>query len=143
MIESKIVWLLVSTLISSSSYALLAPFLPIELVADGVSSIGLIGVAFAAHPIAVLALTPLVTRAVPCIGNTNMISVAVALQGTIFIIFGNLEASNSQVTEQSSLLLLASTLRFVQGAACACVHATCMSMVRQDDLFMSSERTEQ
>ena len=113
MIESKIVWLLVSTLISNTSYAFIAPFVPIELVALGIPSIGLIAVAFSAYPLAILLLTPLFTRAVPILGNTNMISVAIATTGAIFITFGHLTARTFTEAEYSSLVIFAFTFRFV------------------------------
>lgn len=89
--DTQVIWLIVSSLLNSIAYALIAPFVPIEL-AQGGSTLGLIGLAFCTYPIAVLAFTPLFTRlvgAVPSLSSlTNIISVAIASIGAIFIAYG-------------------------------------------------------
>lgn len=113
MIESKIVWLLVSTLISNTSYALIAPIVPLELVSLGIPSIGMIGLAFSAYPFAILLFSPLFKRIVPILGNTNMISLAIATTGAIFITFGLLASRTFIETDQSYLVWITFALRFV------------------------------
>ena len=89
--DTRVIWLIVSSLLNSIAYALIAPFVPIEL-AQGGSTLGLIGLAFCTYPMAVLAFTPLfkkVIGAVPSLSSlTNIISVAIATIGAIFIAYG-------------------------------------------------------
>ena len=89
--DTRVIWLIVSSLLNSIAYALIAPFVPIEL-AQGGSTLGLIGLAFCTYPMALLAFTPLFKRvigAVPSLSSlTNIISVAIATIGAIFIAYG-------------------------------------------------------
>ena len=111
MIDSKIVWLVISTLVTSTAYALIAPFVPYGLMDSG-SKLGFIGVAFCAYPLMMLLLTPLLVKVVPTIGNTNMISVAIAFIGAMLITFGFL-TDNYEGTDSAWLIILTMTLRLV------------------------------
>ena len=132
--NSKIVWLLISTLFNSIAFALIAPFVPIELSGVNGGSLGLVGVAFSAYPLAVLTFTPLFTRIVPTVGATNIISVAIAMTGAIFIAYGFLfdryMEVESEVKNAALLITLTMALRLLQGVACACVLAACIVIAK-------------
>ena len=87
MIERKIVWILICTLISNSAYALIAPFLPLEFKDKGISG-EMIGLIFAIYSVAVIIVSPLVGSVLVCVGNTNMISMGIAVMGAAFVCFG-------------------------------------------------------
>ena len=127
--NSKVVWLLISTLVNSIAFALIAPFVPIELSAVHGGSLGLVGVAFSAYPLAVLLFTPLFTKLVPLVGSTNIISVAIAMTGAIFIAYGFLFDQHMEQSEEKNaaiVISLAMALRLFQGVTCACVQAACI-----------------
>ena len=127
MIERKIVWILICTLISNSAYALIAPFLPLEFKEKGISG-QLIGLMFAIYSVAVILCSPMVGKVLRCVGNTNMISSGIAIMGLAFVCFGFIDA----IEEQNMILLLGFTLRFIQGASSAFVQTTCYSIATND-----------
>jgi len=127
MLERKVVWILICTLISNSAYALIAPFLPLEFKAKGISG-EMIGLLFAIYSVAVIVCSPFVGKAVDCVGATNMISSGIAVMGLSFVLFGFVD----DFTEQNHILLLGFTLRFLQGAASAFVQTTCYSIATND-----------
>jgi len=116
MLERKIVWIMICTLISNSAYALIAPFLPLEFKEKGISG-EMVGMMFAIYSVAVIVCSPCVGSSVQYVGNTNMISLGVAVMGMAFVLFGFIAAMDSV----SSVLALGFTLRFVQGASSAFV----------------------
>jgi len=87
MTDRKIVWILLCTLISNSAYALIAPFLPLEFKEKGISG-EMIGLMFAIYSVAVIICSPFVGKSVEVVGNTNMISLGIAIMGVAFILFG-------------------------------------------------------
>ena len=87
MVERKIVWILICTLISNSAYALIAPFLPLEFKEKGISG-EMIGLMFAIYSIAVIICSPFVGNTIKYVGNTNMISLGIAVMGAAFVSFG-------------------------------------------------------
>ena len=87
MVERKIVWIMLCTLISNSAYALIAPFLPLEFKEKGISG-EMIGLMFAIYSVAVIICSPLVGKSVSYCGNTNMISLGIAIMGLAFVLFG-------------------------------------------------------
>jgi len=87
MSDRKIVWILACTLISNSAYALIAPFLPLEFKAVGISG-EMIGLMFAIYSVAVIICSPFVGKTVELVGNTNMISMGIAVMGLAFVLFG-------------------------------------------------------
>ena len=87
MVERKIVWILICTLISNSAYALIAPFLPLEFKEKGISG-EMIGLMFAIYSIAVIICSPFVGNTINYVGNTNMISLGIAVMGAAFVSFG-------------------------------------------------------
>ena len=124
MSNSKVVWLLISTLVNSIAFALILPFVPIELSKVNGGSLGLVGVAFSAYPLAVLVFTPLFTKIVPLVGSTNIISVAIAMTGAVFIAYGFLFDQHMEQSEEKNaaiVISLAMALRLLQGVTCACV----------------------
>jgi MFS family permease len=127
MIERKIVWILICTLISNSAYALIAPFLPLEFKEKGISG-EMIGLMFAIYSVAVIVCSPCVGSTVQRIGNTNMISIGIATMGLAFILFGLIP----QFEDTSMILIVGFVLRFFQGAASAFVQTTCYSIATND-----------
>ena len=89
--EPTIWWILICTFISNSAYALVAPFLPLEFAAKGISSSN-IGQLFAIYSVAVVICSPLIGVTVNKIGTTNLISGGVAAMGLSFVFFGFIEA---------------------------------------------------
>ena len=132
--NTKVVWLLISTLVNSIAFSLISPFVPIELQPERGGTLGLVGVAFSVYPLAVLTFTPLFTRFVPTVGTTNIISVAIALTGAIFIAYGFLFDQHMEDKEEKRtavLITLTMALRLFQGMTCACVQAACIVMAQQ------------
>ena len=125
--ERKIVWILFCTLISNSAYALIAPFLPLEFKDKGISG-QLIGLMFAIYSVAVIRCSPLVGKAIQCVGNTNMISLGILVMGLAFVCFGLIEALETE----AMVLTVGFTLRFIQGASSAFVQTTCYSIATND-----------
>ena len=125
--ERKIVWILFCTLISNSAYALIAPFLPLEFKDKGISG-QMIGLMFAIYSVAVILCSPLVGKAIECVGNTNMISFGILVMGLAFICFGLIDALETE----AMVLTVGFTLRFIQGASSAFVQTTCYSIATND-----------
>ena len=127
MVERKIVWILICTLISNSAYALIAPFLPLEFKEKGISG-EMIGLMFAIYSIAVIICSPLVGNIIARVGNSNMIALGVAVMGTAFFCFGLIES----LEKEAMVLTLGFSLRFIQGASSAFVQTTCYSIATND-----------
>lgn len=127
MVERKLVWILICTLISNSAYALIAPFLPLEFKDKGISG-EMIGLIFAIYSVAVIIVSPLVGKVLVCVGNTNMISMGIATMGAAFVCFGFIE----ELEEINLILAVGFTLRFIQGASSAFVQTTCYSIATND-----------
>lgn len=126
MIDSKIAWLLVSLILTASSCTYTVSFLPIELVETG-GQLGLVGVSFCSYPLAMLLLTHAFERVVPVVGSTNMISVAIAINGALSIVYGFL-FDKYLLADSSYLIALTFAFRASQGIAGSCVQATCWAM---------------
>jgi len=120
MVERKIVWILICTLISNSAYALIAPFLPLEFKDKGISG-HMIGLMFAIYSVAVILCSPLVGKTLHCFGNTNMIVLGIMTMGLAFVCFGFIR----DLDKQSIILTAGLSLRFIQGASSAFVQTTC------------------
>ena len=127
MLERKLVWILICTLISNSAYALIAPFLPLEFADKGVSG-EMIGIMFAIYSVAVIVCSPFVGRTILCVGNTNMISLGITTMGLAFIFFGFIP----RLDDMTSILTLGFILRFIQGASSAFVQTTCYSIATNE-----------
>ena len=108
MVERKIVWIMICTLISNSAYALIAPFLPLEFKAKHISG-EMIGMMFAIYSVAVIVCSPFVGKTVQYVGNTNMISLGIAVMGLAFVTFGIVPNMDSV----PHVLALGFTLRFI------------------------------
>ena len=89
MIDPKVLWILICTLISNSAYALIAPFLPLEFKDKGISG-ETIGLIFAIYSVAVIVCSPLVCKALLKVGNTNMISLGITTMGVSFLFFSTI-----------------------------------------------------
>ena len=63
MLDRRAKLILLSTLVSNSAYALIAPFLPLEFKSKGVSSLS-IGVIFSVYSLTVVIISPLVGQAI-------------------------------------------------------------------------------
>ena len=87
MVERKIVWILICTLISNSAYALIAPFLPLEFREKGISG-EMIGLMFAIYSIAVIVCSPFVGKSIQSCGSTNMITLGICTMGIAFVFLG-------------------------------------------------------
>jgi DHA1 family multidrug resistance protein-like MFS transporter len=127
MSDRKIIWILACTLISNSAYALIAPFLPLEFKAVGISG-EMIGLMFAIYSVAVIICSPFVGKTVELVGNTNMISLGIAVMGLAFVLFGFIPS----ITDIGTMTIVGFILRFVQGAASAFVQTTCYSIATND-----------
>ena len=108
MVDRTIVWILICTFISNSAYALVAPFLPLEFEAKGISDY-YIGLIFAVYSVAVVICSPMIGMTVEQMGTTNLISAGVAVMGLSFVCFGFIESLEKQV----HILTLGFTLRFI------------------------------
>ena len=127
MLERKIVWIMICTLISNSAYALIAPFLPLEFKDAGISG-QMIGLMVAIYSVAVIIASPFVGKTVVYVGRTNMISLGIAIMGLAFIFFGFIPS----MEDQSTILTVGFILRFIQGGSSAFVQTTCYSIATND-----------
>ena len=97
-LEVKIVWILFCTVVSNMAYALIAPFLPLEFIAKGVSH-GMIGVIFAIYSLSVIVWSPIVSTSLLTVATPkNIIACGILSMGTCFILFGLLDDMENLVT---------------------------------------------
>ena len=126
-VESAIVWICVCTLISNSAYALIAPFLPLEFKMKGIDALH-VGLIFAIYSVAVIFMSPCVSKILPKWGYANTISFGVLLMGIAFALFSEIDnMENTQLITGYALVL-----RFVQGISSALVQTTCYCIATND-----------
>ena len=101
-------YIILSTLISNTAYALIAPFLPIEFEAKGISNAN-IGYIFAIYSVAIIIFSPFVGTAYSSFGYKKLIGFGLVQMGLCFIFLGLV----SQIHSTSLVLALALTIRFV------------------------------
>ncbi len=88
----------------------------------------MIGLMFAIYSVAVIICSPMVGKAVQYCGNTNLITLGIAMMGLAFVLFGLIPNFDSIPL----ILGVGFTLRFVQGASSAFVQTTCYSIATND-----------
>ena len=113
-----------SSLLASSAYALIAPFFPLELEDKGISDQN-IGFIFSIYSLAVILFSPPVGRYLEQVGYTKMLISGLTLMGVCFCCFGLIH----KLSSPSSVLILALTLRFIQGVACAMSYTTIYAII--------------
>jgi MFS family permease len=127
MLDSQAKLILLSTLVSNSAYALIAPFLPIEYQRKGVSAIS-IGAIFAVYSLSVILCSPLVGRAIIRFGRSKIISVGLFSMGFCFVLLGLVD----QISSQELIVICSIFLRVLQGASSAFVQTTCYAVAIND-----------
>ena len=122
-----IVWICICTLISNSAYALIAPFLPIELEHKGVVG-GWVGAIFGVYSISVVLASVALGNFINSVGSANLIALGIFFMGTTFVLMGFIDDCHSEVI----IIAYAILLRLVQGASSAFVQVTCYSIATND-----------
>jgi MFS family permease len=127
MLDSQAKLILLSTLVSNSAYALIAPFLPIEFKSKGVSSLN-VGIIFTVYSLSVIFCSPLVGLAIIKFGRPKIISLGLFLMGVCFLAFGMVD----KISNQKLIVLFSVILRVIQGAASAFIQTTCYAVAIND-----------
>lgn len=122
-----IIWICICTLISNSAYALIAPFLPIELEHKGVVG-GWVGLIFGVYSISVVLASVALGNFINSVGSANLIALGIFFMGTTFVLMGFIDDCQSEVI----IIAYAILLRLVQGASSAFVQVTCYSIATND-----------
>ena len=89
-----IVWICICTLISNSAYALIAPFLPIELEHKGVVG-GWVGAIFGVYSISVVLASVALGNFINSVGSANLIALGIFFMGTTFVLMGFIDDCHS------------------------------------------------
>jgi MFS family permease len=113
-------WILACTLVANTAYAIIAPFLPIEMENKGISTIWMAPI-FAIYSLGIVVFSPLVSELVTYYGAVNIIAVGMAGTGISLVCFG-LVMLNNNVNVVIGIVLVA---RFIQGAASAFIQTAC------------------
>jgi MFS family permease len=100
--------MLMGCVISNASYILIPPFLPLKLDEKGVDK-DMVGLIFAAYPIAVILWSPQVGRLVTLKGPKFFLILGLILMGTSFIGFGLIDYP----VNSNFIIFLAVGLRFL------------------------------
>jgi MFS family permease len=114
--DRMVMLILMGQLFSNASYMLVAPFIPLEFKAKGVSAT-MIGVFFAAQSIGVLIWSPVVGKTLERVGRTIYLVGGFILMGVCFACFGVC----GMINDPTILILVAVTLRLFQGMASASI----------------------
>ena len=122
-----IVWICICTLISNSAYALIAPFLPIELEHKGVVG-GWVGLIFGVYSISVVLASVALGNFIHQVGSANLIALGIFFMGSTFVLMGFIDDCHSEII----IIAYAVLLRLVQGASSAFVQVTCYSIATND-----------
>jgi MFS family permease len=111
------------TALSNSAYAMVAPFLPNELIAAHVASTD-VGYIFSAYSLAVIICGPFIGNYIPVVGRSNFISLGMVCMGTSFCLFGFIFT-----TDNETLILWSSVgIRFLQGFSSCAIQTCCYSI---------------
>jgi DHA1 family multidrug resistance protein-like MFS transporter len=100
--------ILVSTLVSNTAYALIAPFLPLEFANKGISN-SMIGYIFAVYSVAIIICSPFIGRLMLRFGSDNLISFGLFTMGVSFALLGLIDS----MTDQTTILLYSISLRLL------------------------------
>lgn len=116
--------ILIATLVSNSAYSLIAPFLPIEYEAKGVSP-QMVGLVIAIYSLAVVICSPLVGSSLMSrFDKQNLISAGLFTMGVSFVLLGVI----SNVEDTDTLVYLTLFLRALQGSSSAMIQTTVYSL---------------
>ena len=113
-----------TSLLSSSGYALIAPFFPLELEDKGVSDAN-IGYIIAIYSLGLIIFSPPVGRYLDYFGYSKMLFGGLSLMGVVFISFGLIDRLESP----QGVLKMSLLLRFLQGLAVAMAFTTMYAIV--------------
>lgn len=111
------------TVLSNCAYALIAPFLPIELVRIGVP-VELFGYIFSMYSVAVIICSPFIGYFLTKVKRRNFVQFG--LFSMSIAMFGF--ALASKVNTNSGFLIMAFITRFVQGFASSSIQTTCFTI---------------
>lgn len=122
--DALIIWLMLTTLMSSSTFSLLAPFFP-EMAekSKGLSS-GLVGMILSSYSITYVITSYLVGRFLSKMGRRRTLYSGIFLQAGCMIGFGILEWLN----ERTLFIILSFTFRLVLGVASGFICVSCYAM---------------
>ena len=121
--DSRFVYVILSTLVSNTAYALIAPFLPIEFDKKGISNIS-VGLIFAIYSVAIILCSPFVAGLYTSYGYRKIIGYGLFQMGLCFIALGCIIKTDNKTV----LFVLALLMRMGQGLSSALVQTTCYVM---------------
>ena len=111
------------TALSNSAYALIAPFLPIELVSQGVP-LYMFGYIFSFYSVAVILCSPLVGLLLTKFKKRNMVQFGVFSMSFSMLLI----AFSASVKSVNGFLAMCFIARFIQGFASCSIQTTCFSI---------------
>ena len=85
--NSKIVWVLICTLVANTAYALIAPFLPLEFMEKGIQE-ELIGLIFSIYSISIIVFSPMIGSLISKFGTKPIVASGLLSMGIAFVLFG-------------------------------------------------------
>ena len=108
-----IYWILVSSLVSSGAYSVLAPILPLLFEEKGITGV-YVGLTFSLYAVGVMLWAPIVGKyLVDKVSPANLMGVSLLVMGTSFVCFGFI----SRLEDGKTIIILTSCLRLVEGMA--------------------------
>jgi MFS family permease len=119
--------MVLNIILSNCSYMIVAPFMPLEFESKGITT-ELVGIIFAAYPVGVIVLSPIIGKMIEFTGRKCWIVGGLFSMGLIFIIFGLLQ----KLSDPRIIFVIALIARFLQGCANAGVQTTCYSIATVD-----------
>ena len=103
------IWILISSLVASSTNHICAPTLPIELEKKDVAA-SWVGIAFAFYNVGAIVWSPIVGKyLIKSVGAANLLSISVGFLGVAFVSFGFIEVAGGS----ASAITLALVCRFL------------------------------
>ena len=123
MFSGIVALIMLLTTISNSTYTIIAPFLPLELVRKEVSET-LSGYIFAIYSLSIIFGSPLMCSVIQKVGRRTTITLGSALMGVTFIVFGLIGHIESTV----AYVTFALAARLLQGLATVSIQVTCYSI---------------
>ena len=113
---SSIVWIIVTIFIGNCAYALIPVFIPLVFASKNVSA-RWTGLIFGAYAMAVILVSPLVSKLIKNKGHANLIALGLGLMGTIFVAYSALPG----VDRAKHVIVFSLVLRALQGTSSACI----------------------
>ena len=123
MSQVLIFWICFGNFISNTSYAIIAPILPLVFEEKGLSG-PMIGIVFALFSVGTILSSPFIGNNIDTFGASNVLAIGLGLMGTTFVFVGLIE----NMKDQNSIISFAFILRFTQGVADSLSYTTCLAI---------------